>query len=94
MSPRYRAGAGKRVDNTSKPLIAYAKSLGFDYEPVNATFDGVLAFGLTAICVDFKSPGGTLTPSQQRMVARGFPVRFVSIPEHIDAIKAEVLRQR
>jgi len=92
VSPRYRAGAGKRVDNTSKPLIAYAKALGFDYEPVNATFDGVLVWGATAVCVDWKSAGGQLTPSQQRMVARGFPVRFLSRPEQLDALKSELLR--
>lgn len=93
MSPRYRAGAGKRVDKTSQPLIAYAKSVGFDYEPANATFDGVLALGTLAICVDWKSPGGLLTPSQQRMVARGFPVRFLSRPEQIDALRAELMQR-
>ena len=89
---RYRNGAGKRVDNTSKSLIAYAKALGFDYEPVNATFDGVLVWGTTAICVDWKSPGGLLTPSQQRMAARGFPVRFIQRPEQLDALRAELMK--
>lgn len=79
-----------RIDNTARTLTAYAKTLGFDYEPVNATFDGVLAFGQTAICVDWKSPGGLLTPSQQRMVARGFPVRFIGKPEQLDQLKIEI----
>lgn len=92
MSPRYRAGAGKRVDKTSQPLIAYAKSIGFDYEPANASFDGVLSLGRTAICVDWKSPDGLLTPSQQRMVARGFPIWFLSRPEQLDALKVELSR--
>lgn len=92
MSPRYRAGAGKRVDKSSQPLIAYAKSIGFDYEPANASFDGVLAYGKQAICVDWKSGGGMLTPSQQRMVARGFPIWFCSRPEQLDALKAELSR--
>ena len=92
MSPRYRAGAGKRVDKTSQPLIAYAKSLGFDYEPANASFDGVLSWMDRAICVDWKSPDGLLTPSQQRMVARGFPIRFFSRPEQLDQLKAELSR--
>lgn len=30
-----RRAFANRVDNTSKSLIAYAKSLGFDYESVN-----------------------------------------------------------
>lgn len=82
------------MDNTSKALIAHAKALGFDYEPVNATFDGVLAWGTTAVCVDWKSPGGTLTPSQQRMVARGFPVSYVSKPEQLDALRVALMRPR
>lgn len=89
---RYRSGAGKRVDNTAKPLIAHAKALGFDYEGINGTFDGVLVWGTTAICVDWKSPNGTLTPTQQRMVARGFPVRYISRPEQIDALRAELMK--
>lgn len=92
MSPRYRSGAGKRVDNTAKPLIAYALSIGFEYEVVNGTFDGVLAWGSHAVCVTWKSAGGQLTPAQQRMVARGFPVRFLSRPEQLDALRAELLR--
>jgi hypothetical protein len=92
--PRYRPGAGKRVDNTSLPLIAHAKALGFDYETVNGTFDGVLAWGTVAICVDWKSPNGTLTPTQQKLVARGFPIRYISRPEQLDALRAELMQGR
>jgi hypothetical protein len=81
-----------RIDDTARMLTAYAKSIGFDYETVNATFDGVLVWGQTAICVDWKSEKATLTPTQQRMVARGFPVRFISRPEQLDALKAEITR--
>ena len=87
-----RRAFANRVDNTSKPLIAYAKSLGFDYEPVNASFDGVLALGHLAVCVDWKSPGASLTPAQQRMVARGFPLKFISKPEQIDQLRTELMR--
>jgi len=82
----------RKIDTTATALIAYAKSLGFDYEVVNGTFDGVLAWGQIAICIDWKSKGGDLTPAQQRMVARGFPVRFIQRPEQLDALKAELLR--
>ena len=81
-----------RIDNTAKALIAYAKSLGFDYETVNATFDGVLVWGTTAICVDWKSKNGTLTPTQQRLVARGFPIRFIQTPAQIDALRSELMK--
>jgi hypothetical protein len=39
-----------------------------------------------------KSPGGLLTPAQQRMVLRGFPVRFIGKPEQIDALRNELMR--
>lgn len=84
---RYRVN---RTDNGSKELIAYAKSLGFDYEPLGGAIDGALAWGDRPILVDWKSKGGTLTPSQQRLVARGFPIRFIQKPEQLDALKSEL----
>lgn len=87
-----RRAFANRVDNTAKELIAYAESLGFVYCPVNGTIDGVLAWGHTLTAVDWKSPGATLTPAQQRIIAKGFPVRFVSRPEQLDQLKAEVSR--
>lgn len=52
----------RKIDTTATALVAYAKSIGFDYEVVNGTFDGVLAWGQTTICIDWKSKGGALTP--------------------------------
>jgi hypothetical protein len=86
---RYRVN---RSDNGSKALIAYAKSLGFDYESLGGSIDGALAWGTQAILVDWKSKGGTLTPTQQRLVARGFPIRFLSTTAQIDALRAELMR--
>jgi hypothetical protein len=40
--------------------------------------------------VDWKSKGGTLTPDQIKLVAKGVPVRFLSRPEQLDALKVEV----
>jgi hypothetical protein len=81
-----------RSDTGSKELIAYAKSLGFDYEHMGGSIDGVLVWGDTPVLVEFKSKGGTLTPAQQRLIARGFPIRFISKPEQIDALRAELMR--
>lgn len=89
-----RRAFANRIDTTATALIVYAKSLGFDYEPVNGSFDGVLVWGSAVTLVDFKSAGGTLTPKQQKMVARGFPVRYVSTPAQIDALRAELMRTR
>ena len=48
--------------------------------------------GQTVIVVDWKSKGGELTPAQQRLIARGFPVRFIQRPEQLDALKTELIR--
>ena len=84
---RYRVN---RPDTGSKELIAYAKSLGFDYEHLGGSIDGALAWGATAVLVEWKSKGGGLTPTQQRLVARGFPVRFVQTTAQLDALRAEL----
>ena len=83
----------KRIDNTAPALVAYAKSIGFDYEPINGVIDGILAFGMEAYPVDWKSPGGELTKGQQKLVARGFPLWFINRPEQLDALKAHALRK-
>lgn len=84
---RYRVN---RPDRGSKELIAYAESLGFQYEHLGGAIDGALAWGSHAVLVEWKSKGGTLTPSQQRLVARGFPVRFIQTPSQLDALRAEL----
>jgi hypothetical protein len=79
-----------RVDNTAKELRAYAESLGFVVVPINGVIDCLLVWGDTVRVVDWKSKGGTLTPDQIKLVARGVPVRFVSTPAQVDALKAEL----
>lgn len=81
-----------RTDNGSKALIAYAESLGFVYCSIEGVIDGLLALGQTVIAVDWKSKGGELTKNQQRLLAKGFPVRFISTPAQVDALKAEITR--
>jgi hypothetical protein len=86
---RYRVN---RSDNGSKELIAYAKSLGFDYEHLGGSIDGALAWGQKVILVDWKGKYGVLTPAQQRMAARGFPIYFISKPEQLDNLRAELMK--
>ena len=87
---RYRVN---RADTGSKELIAYAKSLGFEYAHLGGSIDGLLALGREIVAVEWKGPHGTLTPTQQKMVARGFPIWFLSRPAQIDALKAELERK-
>jgi len=81
-----------RIDNTATALVAYAKQIGFDYVPINDVIDGLLIFGQVVIIADWKSKGGELTSAQSRLIARGVPVRFLSKPQQLDALKVELLR--
>ena len=85
-----RRAFANKVDHTAKALIAHAVSLGFTYCPVNGTIDGVLAWGHTTACIDWKSPGGTLTDAQAKLVATGFPVRFIGKPEQVEQLRDEL----
>jgi hypothetical protein len=85
---RYRVN---RSDTGSKELIAYAKSIGFDYAHLGGEVDGFLWIGSkVAICDWKKAKGGALTPAQAKLVARGAPIHFISTPEQLDQLRAEV----
>lgn len=86
---RYRVN---RRDNGSKALEKYATDLGFVVYSDSGAIDCFLAWGQQIVAIEWKSKGGTLTPTQQKLVARGFPVRFVSRPEQLDALRAELMR--
>lgn len=81
-----------RRDNGSKVLEAYAQSLGFVVHAEAGAIDAYLAWGQQIVAVEWKSKGGTLTPTQQRIIAKGFPVRFIGSPEQIDALRAELMK--
>lgn len=79
-----------RTDNTSKALRAYAESLGFLVVVINGVIDCLLVWGgVRVFIVDWKSKGGTLTPEQIRLVAKGVPIRFITTTEQLDALKME-----
>lgn len=87
---RYRIN---RVDTGSKELIAYAKSIGFDYEHLGGAVDGYVWIGRAVAIVDWKKPkGGALTPAQSKLVARGCPIHFISKPDQLDQLKQEITR--
>ena len=86
---RYRIN---RTDNGSKELIKYAKGLGFGYAAIGGAWDGDLYWGRLVVPVDWKSSTAPMTPSQQKLILAGFPLRFVSKPEQLDQLKAELSR--
>lgn len=79
-----------RVDNTAKDLRAYAESIGFVVAHIGGVIDCLLIWGTTTIPVDWKSKGGTLTPDQAKWVAKGVPIRFLTTPDQVLALKDEV----
>lgn len=90
MKPSY---ARHRVDATAKALTAEAKRLGVDVATVGGAIDAVLWLGTTVRLVDWKSPDGGLTPSQQKLVAGGAPVVFVSTVQQLEALVALMKRE-
>lgn len=81
-----------RRDTGSKALEQYAESLGFVVYSEAGAIDAHLALGQRIVAVEWKSAGGTLTPKQMRLIAKGYPVRFISAPAQLDALKAEITR--
>lgn len=81
-----------RSDTGSKELKAYAEQLGFVVHCEGGTVDAYLCLGTRIAAVEFKSKGGTLTPKQQRLIARGFCVVFISNPQQLDHLRAEMMK--
>jgi hypothetical protein len=85
-----RARQAARVDNTAKALRKYAESIGFVVVVLNTVVDCLLVWGSRVIITDWKSPGGSLTPAQATLVAKGVPIRFISRTEQLDALRVEL----
>lgn len=81
-----------RKDTTAKALEQYAADLGFVVHSEGGAIDAYLALGHRLAAVEWKSPGGTLTPSQQRLIARGFPIRSVATPAQLDVLREELMK--
>lgn len=88
---RYRVN---RKDTGSRALQNYAMELGFVLHSDGGAIDDYLALGQTITAVEWKAPGGELTKTQQRLIASGFPVRFIHRPEQLEALKVEILRSQ
>ncbi len=85
-----RRAFANRVDDTAKSLRAYAESIGFVVVPINGVVDCLLQYGPHTVVCDWKSPGGTLTPDQIKLVAKGLQMRFIHKPEQLEQLKAEL----
>jgi hypothetical protein len=88
-----RRAFANRVDESEKPLVAYAKEIGFGYAKNGGDWDGDLFYGRIVVPVDWKTPGkATVKPKQLKLLADGFPLRFISTPSQLDALKVELSR--
>lgn len=86
---RYRVN---RRDNGSKELEAYAKKLGFGVAHIGGDWDCDLYLGRIVVPVDWKSRTAAMTPKQQKLILAGFPLRFISEPQQLEQLKAEVTK--
>ncbi len=79
-----------KVDGTQKALVAVAKQFGAKYHHIGGVIDGLLLYNGRLLAVDWKSPGGTLTPEQAKLVAAGWPILFISDEQQlIQALRSE-----
>ena len=76
MSPRRAA----RVDTSASALVKTARELGAYVVPLNSIVDCLIYWRGVWHVVDWKSPGGHLTPAQQKLVidTGGAGVKFIS----------------
>lgn len=79
-----------RIDDTAKTLVPYLRSKGVVYWPINGCVDGLAWVGSRVAVIDFKSPGGALTDTQSKMVAKGCKIWFLSTPEQVDLMVKEL----
>jgi len=86
--------ARHRPDTTKAALVAHAKSLGLGYLDINGVIDGVLYLGRRVELVDWKSPGGTLTDAQAKLVAKGAPITFITTVEQLEALARDMKGRR
>ncbi len=90
MRPPY---AARKVDTTAKALAAEAKRLGIDMAPMGGAVDFIAWLGPVVRIIDAKSPGGALTDSQAKLVARGCPIHFITTVEQLQALVAGMRRE-
>jgi choline dehydrogenase-like flavoprotein len=67
-----------RVDQTANALVKQARQLGAIVIPINGVVDALLFYRGQWRVVDWKSPGGTLTKAQAKLVAQGARIDFIS----------------
>lgn len=87
------AAARHRTDTTAAALVSEAKRLGVKVALLGGAIDACLYLGSVSRLVDFKSPGGSLTDAQARLVANGCPVVFVSTVGELEALVSQMKRE-
>ena len=76
-----RRGFANRVDATEKPLVTYAKRIGFGYAKNGGDWDGDLFWGAHRHPGRMeKSATGSVEPKQLKLIAAGLPAAL-----HLDA---------
>ena len=85
--------ARHRADTTAKALTAEAQRLGLTVVTLGGTIHAAICYGSVVRLVEFKSADGGLQPSQAALVAKGVPIVFISTPQQIEALAADLKRE-
>jgi ATP-dependent exoDNAse (exonuclease V) beta subunit len=72
-----------RTDLTAASLVKLARQMGAVYVALNSVVDGLLWWRGRWYVIDWKSPKGTLTEAQGRIVASGAKIEFVSSEQQL-----------
>jgi hypothetical protein len=76
-----------RVDTTAASLTALARQMGAVVLLLNTSIDALIYTRRGSLfAVDFKSAKTPKTPTQKRLEAAGFPLKFVSTPDELMAL--------
>ncbi len=80
------ATARHRIDATAAALTRAAEQMGIGVVPLGGAIDACLHLGSVVRLVDFKSPSGRLTRSQQRLIDHGCPIQFIATLTELEAV--------
>lgn len=80
-----------KIDTTARALVDTARALGCRYHHIGGVIDGLLLTRYGVEVVDWKTPKNKrgefdMTDAQAKLVAEGWPVRFITCERELLAL--------
>lgn len=75
-----------RKDITKDALVAEAKRYGARVLDLDGAIDALVWHRGHLLMVDWKRPGGKLTPTQERLIELGWPLHLVSTSQELRSL--------